>query len=418
MRRLVDLPAPLGPRKATSSPRATWKVRSVTASTVFFLTVKRLVSPCASMIGSFAMDRRLETIADSFRPRSQAILRHVRYDHPSALAAQPAADAPALAGLRARRPARRDRAHGPPRRRAPARTGLPHRVVPGAPAATGSRRAARCRRCCSPTKRPSRWRSGCGSRHPSASSAAPRRRSPRSRSSSRCCPLRSRRRVTALADAVQPAGIRAAPRCRARCSANSRSPAATTSACASPTPRHPARSRGGASSRTPSRPRTGTGTCCAGTSSGTTGAPSASTGSARVEHTRVLFEPRPLTPEEIEEFILVARSWVRQAVEADAVMDLPIDAMRECVRAVGAGRRARGRRRARGGRSAARTCARRCTGCPGSRRASSTRPTSPSRRAPSCARRSSGCCAHWMPRHRRSSPRRARPQAAMSLEDS
>lgn len=50
---------------------------------------------------------------------------------------------------------------------------------------------------------------------------------------------------------------------------------------------------------------------------------------ASVEHTRVLFEPKPLTPGEVEEFILVARSWVRQAVEADAVMELPIEAMRE-----------------------------------------------------------------------------------------
>ena len=49
---------------------------------------------------------------------------------------------------------------------------------------------------------------------------------------------------------------------------------------------------------------------------------------AGVQHTRVLFEPRPLTSEEIEEFIFVARSWVRQAVEADAVMELPIDNMR------------------------------------------------------------------------------------------
>jgi predicted DNA-binding transcriptional regulator YafY len=48
-----------------------------------------------------------------------------------------------------------------------------------------------------------------------------------------------------------------------------------------------------------------------------------------VEHTRVLFEPRPLTPEEIEEFIVVARSWVRQPVEADAVMELPLGVMRE-----------------------------------------------------------------------------------------
>ena len=38
---------------------------------------------------------------------------------------------------------------------------------------------------------------------------------------------------------------------------------------------------------------------------------------------------RPLTPEQIEEFILIARSWVRQAVEADAVMELPLEAMRE-----------------------------------------------------------------------------------------
>lgn len=50
---------------------------------------------------------------------------------------------------------------------------------------------------------------------------------------------------------------------------------------------------------------------------------------AGVEHTRVLFAPRPLTAEEIEEFILIARSWVRQAVEADAVMELPLAQMRE-----------------------------------------------------------------------------------------
>lgn len=50
---------------------------------------------------------------------------------------------------------------------------------------------------------------------------------------------------------------------------------------------------------------------------------------ADVEHTRVLFEPKPLTPEEIEEFIFVARSWVRQAVEADAVIEMPFDAMRD-----------------------------------------------------------------------------------------
>ena len=48
-----------------------------------------------------------------------------------------------------------------------------------------------------------------------------------------------------------------------------------------------------------------------------------------VSHTRVLFARRPLTPQEIEEFILVARSWVRQAVETDAVMELPLATMRE-----------------------------------------------------------------------------------------
>ncbi len=47
-----------------------------------------------------------------------------------------------------------------------------------------------------------------------------------------------------------------------------------------------------------------------------------------IEHTRVIFDPRPLTPEQIEEFILVARSWVRTAVETDVVMELPFDAMR------------------------------------------------------------------------------------------
>jgi len=50
---------------------------------------------------------------------------------------------------------------------------------------------------------------------------------------------------------------------------------------------------------------------------------------ADVTHTRVLFPRRPLTPEEIEEFILIARSWARQPVEADAVMDLPLEAMRD-----------------------------------------------------------------------------------------
>ena len=48
-----------------------------------------------------------------------------------------------------------------------------------------------------------------------------------------------------------------------------------------------------------------------------------------VEHTRVLFTPRELTPEEIEEFILVARSWAPQGIEAEAVMEMPLEKMRE-----------------------------------------------------------------------------------------
>lgn len=50
---------------------------------------------------------------------------------------------------------------------------------------------------------------------------------------------------------------------------------------------------------------------------------------SQIEHTRLLFAARPLTPEEIDEFILVARSWVRQPVETDVVMDLAIEPMRD-----------------------------------------------------------------------------------------
>lgn len=46
-----------------------------------------------------------------------------------------------------------------------------------------------------------------------------------------------------------------------------------------------------------------------------------------VFHTRVLFEPRSLTPAEVDDFVLVATSWVRQPVEADVVMNLPLDQM-------------------------------------------------------------------------------------------
>ena len=48
-----------------------------------------------------------------------------------------------------------------------------------------------------------------------------------------------------------------------------------------------------------------------------------------MQHTRVLVEPRPLTPEQVEEFIFVATSWTRTAVETDAVVDMPVDAFWE-----------------------------------------------------------------------------------------
>ena len=43
-----------------------------------------------------------------------------------------------------------------------------------------------------------------------------------------------------------------------------------------------------------------------------------------VEHTRARFQPRPLTAEETAERVLAARSWGRQAVETVAVMELPL----------------------------------------------------------------------------------------------
>lgn len=48
-----------------------------------------------------------------------------------------------------------------------------------------------------------------------------------------------------------------------------------------------------------------------------------------VEHTRVLFAPRDLSEEEVQERILLATSWSPQKIAADVVMDLPIERMRE-----------------------------------------------------------------------------------------
>jgi predicted DNA-binding transcriptional regulator YafY len=46
-----------------------------------------------------------------------------------------------------------------------------------------------------------------------------------------------------------------------------------------------------------------------------------------VEHTRVLFTRREITPEEVDERVLIAASWSPQKIEADAVMQLPLSTM-------------------------------------------------------------------------------------------
>ncbi|MDP3953017.1 YafY family protein [Microbacterium sp.] len=46
-----------------------------------------------------------------------------------------------------------------------------------------------------------------------------------------------------------------------------------------------------------------------------------------VEHTRVLFDPRDISEEEVAERVLLASSWSPQKLEADVVMDLPLDQM-------------------------------------------------------------------------------------------
>ncbi|WP_406249140.1 helix-turn-helix transcriptional regulator [Microbacterium sp. M] len=48
-----------------------------------------------------------------------------------------------------------------------------------------------------------------------------------------------------------------------------------------------------------------------------------------IEHTRVLFSRREITEEEVAERILIATSWSPQKIEADVVMELPIEQMQE-----------------------------------------------------------------------------------------
>lgn len=47
-----------------------------------------------------------------------------------------------------------------------------------------------------------------------------------------------------------------------------------------------------------------------------------------VEHTGAPFAPRPLSPQQIEELVDVARSWAPQPVQAEAIIDMPLEAFR------------------------------------------------------------------------------------------
>lgn len=49
---------------------------------------------------------------------------------------------------------------------------------------------------------------------------------------------------------------------------------------------------------------------------------------ADVHPTGVFFEPRPLSQRQVEEFLAVARSWAKEAYDATATIDLPIDRLR------------------------------------------------------------------------------------------
>src|SRR5258706_2201957 len=60
MRRVVDLPAPLGPRKPTISPLPTWKERSSTATTPGYVLVRLLTS----IMGQYQRRTRREELSD------------------------------------------------------------------------------------------------------------------------------------------------------------------------------------------------------------------------------------------------------------------------------------------------------------------------------------------------------------------
>lgn len=50
---------------------------------------------------------------------------------------------------------------------------------------------------------------------------------------------------------------------------------------------------------------------------------------SEVFHTRLTFQRRDLSPEEVADFLQVARAWQRQPVETEVVMELPLDQVKE-----------------------------------------------------------------------------------------
>ena len=227
-------------------------------------------------------DHDRAAIAVTSWPQSATRLGHVRSHLPCPRAARPAADPPVLAGARAGRPPRRQRAHPAPRHRPAARARLPgRRHAPGRPAATGWPPAPTCPRCCSTTTRRSPSPSACGPR-PAPSVEGIEETSVRALAKlDHVLPDRLRRRVGAVHATVVPLRVASGPRPDGRPGDARRAVAGAASTArrsGSSTSAATAR-RGGAWSSPTSSCRPGAaGTSWRGTCAATTGARSGSTG--------------------------------------------------------------------------------------------------------------------------------------------
>ncbi len=135
IRRVVDLPAPFGPRKATSSPLADLQVEAADR-------LDRLLGagevpgqpPGPDHRSGLRVSRHGTTLGSASGQFLSAIgssLEVMQHQRPDAAAALPAADPPLLARRRAGRPARGQPAHPAPRRRPAARARLPVDAVRG-----------------------------------------------------------------------------------------------------------------------------------------------------------------------------------------------------------------------------------------------------------------------------------------------